>query len=943
MTEISTIKFNKFLNEVKNEREFEHIIINKYVQDFEELFPNILIKSESEFMVNFGIRIKLQIKEEYSLEAFENELLISLMKVSEKKIYENFYKPIKNLLLKSIENHELIRKRFSTKNRNNNQNLPPDTYITKNFKKHCLYSDDFAFHSCRGKFIPVYTNFNSSLEIKNLIDRIPCEDLKLSEEKTYENLSFVICLNCKTSFLSKEIQMHCYSCNLNYLTTILKPEEILLQPATWENYHCGALLNDTMKCIKCKSIFYINLETNNLECKKCNFTCDPLSIIWTCFLCYCEFTSNAKIYNQLDFRSIDKAIKNAIIGKNLINPIEVSCCKLDIKQTKFFHKKDCSGLLYEGKLDDQIIVVCENCKSMNYFFRFIWTCPKCFKRFDQKKLLAKLANSNVSETPNPKMSVHGRRSILGDIQFEKKLNMLNELHLKKASSQNDEIVKQDISKSNNNYNTIEPISKLALNLTEFENIKGISMLRYTKLINYKTKNNEVLDTQHEDQNYNNIMTTIATIETESGENENGELSNRKNIKNENFSKLDPESAILKPKRNNSPILRANNLNLAIKEKIQLVNPFKEKKSAIENLKNKHTFGTLKKISQEYSSADIKKIQKIVVESNEDDTNHQKLKNVKINLKFMTVDNYEQVEQYDVEEMDNNIEKSNELNENEDYSLDENESDNLIPQFSVDNYRLIHKIGIGSYGSTYKCMDSNEHKLVIKKMIFKDRDKMEEICSLLNLANNVKHKNLLEIYGINRRKVNSNRYILYVLMELANYDWKSEIKKRMKENRFYSEKELMEIITQIIQALAIMQKNNGIHGDIKPENILFLNNEVKVSDFGCRTYDETNDFFVSPTLYDALNNSISLNEVNHDYIKSDVYSLGLCILYAATLSTKSIYELRELVDQSSCYNFLRKCLSNYSKLFVNLLYRLLEPNEELRFDFLDLNSSLTKSN
>ena len=86
MTEISTIKFNKFLNEVKNEREFEHIIINKYVQDFEELFPNILIKSESEFMVNFGIRIKLQIKEEYSLEAFENELLISLMKVSEKKI-----------------------------------------------------------------------------------------------------------------------------------------------------------------------------------------------------------------------------------------------------------------------------------------------------------------------------------------------------------------------------------------------------------------------------------------------------------------------------------------------------------------------------------------------------------------------------------------------------------------------------------------------------------------------------------------------------------------------------------------------------------------------------------------------------------------------------------------------------------------------------------------
>ena len=44
-------------------------------------------------------------------------------------------------------------------------------------------------------------------------------------------------------------------------------------PATWEKYHCGPIINEIMKCVKCHNILYLNLKTKQLVCqnKKCNF------------------------------------------------------------------------------------------------------------------------------------------------------------------------------------------------------------------------------------------------------------------------------------------------------------------------------------------------------------------------------------------------------------------------------------------------------------------------------------------------------------------------------------------------------------------------------------------------------------------------------------------------------------------------------------------------
>ncbi len=56
--------------------------------------------------------------------------------------------------------------------------------------------------------------------------------------------------------------MYCESCNEEYYSSHLLNYNKELQLATWEKYHCGALINDTMKCIKCKEPFYITKNSN---------------------------------------------------------------------------------------------------------------------------------------------------------------------------------------------------------------------------------------------------------------------------------------------------------------------------------------------------------------------------------------------------------------------------------------------------------------------------------------------------------------------------------------------------------------------------------------------------------------------------------------------------------------------------------------------------------
>jgi len=130
------------------------------------------------------------------------------------------------------------------------------------------------------------------------------------------------------------------------------------------------------------------------------------------------------------------------------------------------------------------------------------------------------------------------------------------------------------------------------------------------------------------------------------------------------------------------------------------------------------------------------------------------------------------------------------------------------------------------------------------------------------------------------------------------------------------------------------------------------NLIKVSDFGEARVTQGNntnklytikgtELFMSPKLAESYKNI--QKEVDHNPYKSDCFSLGLCLLYAASLNLNSIYEIRnEILENRSISGSINKYLKlKFTKKFIDLLMRMLNIDENKRFDFIELNEFLEK--
>ena len=99
--------------------------------------------------------------------------------------------------------------------------------------------------------------------------------------------------------------------------------------------------------------------------------------------------------------------------------------------------------------------------------------------------------------------------------------------------------------------------------------------------------------------------------------------------------------------------------------------------------------------------------------------------------------------------------------------------------------------------------------------------------------------------------------------------------------------------------------------------------------------------MSPLLYKGFKNK--QKKVVHNPYKSDAFSLGYCLLYAICLNIKVLENIRELNTLRGVINEINKFNINnrYSDKFMKLIYGMIEPNEEIRYDFEDVSLELNK--
>ena len=274
-------------------------------------------------------------------------------------------------------------------------------------------------------------------------------------------------------------------------------------------------------------------------------------------------------------------------------------------------------------------------------------------------------------------------------------------------------------------------------------------------------------------------------------------------------------------------------------------------------------------------------------------------------------------------------------------------------FNISEFKILKKIGEGTFGKIY-CVrwNRNNELYALKKLdlFYQELDSFKKKVKIVqDLVKKTGHNGYIKIYGDKIVQRTENIFHYYIIMELGDRDWEKEIIMRKTYSSFYTEYELFQIIMQLIKSLALMQKNNVTHRDIKPQNILLCQNIFKICDFDEAKVIEGNglilqpvrgsELYMSPILFYAYNSQVI--NVLHNTYKSDVFSLGMTILLAAALSAKPLCDIRELKDMNVISQIINDSLnSRYSPNIIKLIIKMLQLDENLRADFIDLETYIS---
>ena len=285
-------------------------------------------------------------------------------------------------------------------------------------------------------------------------------------------------------------------------------------------------------------------------------------------------------------------------------------------------------------------------------------------------------------------------------------------------------------------------------------------------------------------------------------------------------------------------------------------------------------------------------------------------------------------------------------------------DSIIPIFNDKDFRYIRPIGEGAYGLIYLVENvHNRKQYALKKILCKDLYEIMKHKNQLELIYSMSHKNLMEIYNLQYKHLDNTTYAIYVLMERAQNDWNIDIRKRIINKKPYKEEEIINILKQVVSALAFLQKKNIAHRDIKPQNILlFHGNVFKVADLGeARNVNNANnkqmtlrgsELYMSPSLY--ARHKFNRKDASHNAFKSDVFSLGFSILYAMQLNLRIIENIRELNNMKIIINSINKDMGSslakkkYSEKLMKLIFKMIEVDENKRYDFIELEKELNNN-
>lgn len=188
------------------------------------------------------------------------------------------------------------------------------------------------------------------------------------------------------------------------------------------------------------------------------------------------------------------------------------------------------------------------------------------------------------------------------------------------------------------------------------------------------------------------------------------------------------------------------------------------------------------------------------------------------------------------------------------------------------YEIREIIGVGGMAVVYKAYDNMDDRIVAVKILKEELLTNEE--SRRRFKNESKaiavlsHPNIVKVYD-----VSFGDRIQYIVME---YVEGITLKEYIEQQGVVNWKEAVHFVSQILLALQHAHDKGIVHRDIKPQNIMLLQDgSIKVADFGIARFNRSDTRTMTEDAIGSVH-YISPEQARGDFTddKSDLYSVGV---------------------------------------------------------------------
>ena len=254
--------------------------------------------------------------------------------------------------------------------------------------------------------------------------------------------------------------------------------------------------------------------------------------------------------------------------------------------------------------------------------------------------------------------------------------------------------------------------------------------------------------------------------------------------------------------------------------------------------------------------------------------------------------------------------------------------------TFDHFVLVETLGVGGMGTVYKARDIQLDRFVALKILRRDlggeEDHKARLQQEARIAAAVSHPYVIQVFDSG-----TDHGQFYVVMELVDHgslDDLMALQPRLPEQR------VLEIGIQVAKGLRAAHRRGLIHRDVKPANILFLDEHAaKIGDFGLAS-TATQRWGIGGVVW-GTPEYVAPERLNNDPedFRSDIYSLGATLFHAIAgkppieASTNSSTALLESKRQPLD---LQATVPEVSVATVEVLQKMLAADPAQRFSSYD---------